>query len=106
MFEKGTLTPDQFVVEKMLQRMSPKEYSSMYDKTMGRFFQAISDFAKFQERSYKVAGTMYLKDMVKRGEISMSTQEMMLKIQSDVGSPSFLRTAKYHQVTNNMAYFF
>jgi len=105
MFEKGTLTPDQFVVEKMLQRMSPKEYSSMYDKTMGRFFQAISDFAKFQERSYKVAGTMYLKDMIKRGEISMSTQEMMLKIQGDVGSPSFLRTAKYHQVTNNILIF-
>jgi hypothetical protein len=105
MFKKGILTPDQFVVEKMLQRMSPKEYATFYDKTMGRFFQAISDFAKFQERSHKVAGTMYLKDMIERGEISMSTQEMMLKIQSDVGSPSFLRTAKYHQVTNNLFIF-
>jgi len=105
MLDTGKITPDQYVVESMLQRMSPKEYESFYDKTMGRFFQHMSDFAKFLERTHKVAGTMYLKDMVERGEISMSTQEMMLKIQADVGSPSFLRTARYHPILNNVFIF-
>lgn len=99
------LTPDQFVTEKMMHRLTPKEYESLYDRTMGRFFQHLSDFAKFLERAPKVAGTAYLKDMIARGELSMSTQEMMLKIQADVGSPAFLRTSRYHQLTNNMLIF-
>jgi len=105
LLDNKTITPDQYVTEKMMQRLTPKEYESLYDRTMGRFFQHISDFAKFLERAPKVAGAAYLRDMIARGEISMSTQEMMLKIQADVGSPAFLRTARYHQLTNNMLIF-
>jgi len=103
--ERGEIPKDTYMLESMLQRMTAKEYESFYDKTMGRFFQHISDFAKFLERTHKVAGTMYLKDMVERGEISMSTQEMMLKVQADVGSPSFLRTARLHPIMNNLFIF-
>ena len=65
-------------------------------------FGYMSDIAKSIERIPKVAGTAYLLDAVKRGEIDMGTGEMMIKIQADIGSPAFLRHGRWNSVINNL----
>ena len=105
MLENGDLPADAAVIERMMQKFTPKQHQTFYDNTFGRMFDHMGNIARILERMHKVAGKMYLDDMIARGEISMSSQEMMLKIQADVGSPSFLRTGKMHPVTNNVFMF-
>lgn len=103
--KEGRIDPDNFVVEAMMQKMSAKQYETYYNKTMGRLLDYVGNIARMLERTHKIAGTQYLKDAIERGDISMSTKEMMLKIQADVGSPNFLRTGRMHPVMNNLLLF-
>lgn len=106
MVKDGTLDPSNYMVEKMMQKMTPKQYETFYGKTMGRFLDHWGNIARLLERMHKVAGYSYYKDAVARGELSISSKEIMLKVQADVGSPSFLRTGKLHPVSNNIFIFF
>lgn len=102
MVQDGDIPADAAIIERMMQKFKPKEYQTVYENTFGRMFDHMGNIARILERMHKVAGKMYLDDMIARNEISMSSAEMMLKIQADVGSPSFLRTGKMHPVTNNV----
>ena len=64
------------------------------------FFGHLGLMARVFERWPKVAGGMYLVDGVKRGELKMDVGEIMIKIQEDVGSPSFLRQGGANNITN------
>ena len=104
--KEGTLDPSNYGVEQLLQRMKPKEYETFYQNTMGRFLDHMGNTARLLERMHKTAGYMYLHDAVARGELSMSSKEIMIRVQNDVGSPSFLRTGKLHPVSNNVFIFY
>jgi len=56
--------------------------------------------ARIAERWPKVSGGMYLVDAVKRGELKMDVGEMMIRVQEDVGSPSFLRQGGANMIVN------
>ena len=105
MVKDGTLSPDNVIVERLMQKLNPKQYESLYNNTIGMMLEAVGNFARVLERMHKVAGKMYLDDAVARGEITMSQQAMLMKIQADVGSPSFLRTARMHPIMNNVFIF-
>lgn len=105
MIENGDIPADAALIERMMQRFTAEQYETVFGKTFGRFFDHLGNIARFLERTHKVAGKMYLDDMVARGDINMSSAEMMLKVQADVGSPSFLRTSKYHPIMNNVFLF-
>ena len=105
MIQNGDIPADAALIEKMMQKYTPIQYEKYYFKTFHRFLDYMGNVARVLERSHKVAGKMYLDDMIARGELSMSSAEMMLKIQADVGSPSFLRTSKYHPIMNNVFLF-
>ena len=105
MLRDGTLDPSNYMVEKMMQKFTPKQYETFYGKTMGRFLDHWGNIARLLERMHKVAGYMYYKDAVARGDLSTSSKQIMLKVQADVGSPSFLRTGSLHPVSNNIFIF-
>ena len=101
-YRKG-MDQDTYMLEKLLGEIKKKEgFDLFYEKTFGDLFKRFQLSARMFERIPKIGGTMYLKDMVKRGEISMSDKEMMIRIQSEVGSPNFLRTGQMHPLLNNM----
>ena len=97
------LDPDTFMIEKLLKKEITKHgtLDKLYNRTFGELFNKLGNFARLFERTPKIAGTMYLKDMIKRGEIKMTDKELMLRIQSEVGSPNFLRQGHLHTITNN-----
>ena len=105
MVKDGTLTADNVIVEKLMQKLDPKKYETFYSNTMGRMLEYVGNIARVLERMHKVAGKMYLDDAVKRGELKMSDMEILQRVQADVGSPSFLRTARMHPIMNNVFLF-
>jgi hypothetical protein len=56
--------------------------------------------ARVAERWPKVSGAMYLRDAIKRGDLKMDVGEMMIKVQEDIGSPSFLRQGGGNMILN------
>jgi hypothetical protein len=54
------------------------------------FFGHLGLMARVVERIPKISGGMYIVDAVKRGELKWDVGEQMIKVQEDVGSPSFL----------------
>ena len=64
------------------------------------FFGHLGAMARVAERWPKISGAMYLVDAVKRGELKMDVGEMMIRVQEDIGSPSFLRQGGANMITN------
>ena len=99
-----SMTPDDYAIEKLIKKHNDAGtfYSVLYNNSFGYLFNALGNMARVAERIPKIAGVMYLRDAVKRGEIEMSVGEQMLRIQKEIGSPSFLRTGRLHAITNNL----
>ncbi len=95
---------DTFMLEKLLDKEVKKHgtLGKLYDRTFGELFNKLGNFARMFERTPKIAGTMFLKDQIARGKIKMTDKDMMLFIQTYVGSPNFLRQGGFHAITNNL----
>jgi len=95
---------DTFMIEKLLDKEVKQNgnLNKLYDKTFGQLFNKLGNFARMFERVPKIAGTMFLKDQIKRGKLKMDDKELMIRVQSEVGSPNFLRQGKMHTITNNL----
>ena len=101
--QRRGLDNDTYMVEKLLGEISKKKgWDLFYKETFGQLFEKVGNTARMFERLPKVAGVMYLKDAVKRGDLKMTDKEMMLRIQSEVGSPNFLRQGSFNHITNNV----
>lgn len=98
------LDPDTYMLERLLSDTSKREggLGGLYDRTFGELFNKLGNFARMFERTPKIAGVLYLRDQIKRGKIKMDDKEMMLRIQSEVGSPNFLRQGRLNSFTNNL----
>ena len=95
--------PDTYALEKLLGDLNKKKgFDKYWSSTFGYLFESLGNFARMFERTPKIAGAMFLKDQVKRGELKMNDKEMMLRVQSEVGSPNFLRQGKLNALTNNL----
>jgi hypothetical protein len=95
---------DTFMIEKLLDKEVKQHgnLNKLYDKTFGQLFNKLGNFARMFERTPKIAGMMFLRDQIKRGKLKMDDKELMIRIQSEVGSPNFLRQGKMHTITNNL----
>jgi len=97
------LDPDTYMLERLLGDMQKKKgFDKFWNDTFGHLFSTLGNFARMFERTPKIAGTMYLRDAIKRGDLKMNDKEMMLRIQSEVGSPNFLRQGRLNAFTNNL----
>ena len=95
--------PDTYAIEKLLGELEKKKgFDKYFDETFGLLFRQLSNTARMFERVPKIAGTMFLRDQIKRGELKMSDKEMMIRVQSEVGSPNFLRQGRLNALTNNL----
>ena len=101
---KRGLDPDTYMLERLLSDTSKREggLGGLYDRTFGELFNKLGNFARMFERTPKIAGVLYLRDQIKRGKIKMDDKEMMLRVQSEVGSPNFLRQGRLNSFTNNL----
>ena len=95
---------DTFMIEKLLDKEVKQHgnLNKLYDKTFGQLFNKLGNFARMFERSPKIAGYLFLKDQIARGKLKMTDKELMIRIQSEIGSPNFLRQGKMHTITNNL----
>ena len=97
------LDADTYMLERLLGDMQKKKgFDKFWNDTFGHLFSTLGNFARMFERTPKIAGTMYLRDAIKRGDLKMNDKEMMLRIQSEVGSPNFLRQGRLNAFTNNL----
>tara|TARA_R110002153_G_scaffold4167_3_gene20003 strand:- start:2251 stop:9147 length:6897 start_codon:yes stop_codon:yes gene_type:complete len=97
------LSPDDIAIEQLLKKhVDAGTFQKMYDYSIGGFFKQLGNMARVTERMPKIAGLQYIKDQIARGEITMDEGQQMLTIQTEVGSPSFLRTGRLHWLTNNL----
>ena len=101
---KRGLDPDTYMLERLLSDTAKREggLGGLYDRTFGELFNKLGNFARMFERTPKIAGVLYLRDQIKRGKIKMDDKEMMLRIQSEVGSPNFLRQGRLNSFSNNL----
>ena len=97
------LSPDDVQIELLLAKhQKDGTFQKLWNNSFGAFFNGLGNIARVFERMPKIAGKRYLEDAIARGDITMSEGQQMLKIQGEVGSPNFLRTAKLHGLTNNL----
>lgn len=98
------LDPDTYMLERLLSDTAKREngLGGLYDRTFGELFSKLGNFARVFERAPKIGGLLFLKDQIKRGKIKMDDKELMLRIQSEVGSPNFLRQGRLNSFTNNL----
>ena len=94
--------PDTYAIEKLLGELEKKQgFDKYWNETFGLLFRHTSNTARMFERVPKIGNTMFLKDQVKRGLLKMDDKEMMMRVQSEAGSPNFLRQGRLHPLTNN-----
>jgi len=95
--------PDTFAIEQLLGELKKKKgFDKYFDETFGLLFRQLTNTARMFERVPKIGGEMFKRDQIKRGELKMSDKEMMIRIQSEVGSPNFLRQGRLNALTNNL----
>lgn len=87
--------------ELILQRNTFTQNAKLIGKLKG-ILNKVGQFANFRERAGKLAPVLYYMDQIKKGKIKMSDNELMLRTQSEFGSPAFLRKGRkspdYEQV--------
>ncbi len=98
------MNQDDYAIERLLRKHNQQGnfVEQVYNKSFGMLFNALGNTARVAERVPKIAGAMYLRDQVAAGNLKMSVGEQMLRVQTEVGSPSFLRTGRVHALTNNI----
>jgi hypothetical protein len=101
---KKGLDADTYMLEKLLAKEVKKEgnLDNLFKRTFKDLFDKLGNFARMFERVPKIGGILFLKDQIKRGKIKMDDKELMLRIQSEVGSPNFLRQGRLNPLTNNL----
>ena len=95
--------PDTFAIETLLGQLEKKQgFDKYWSETFGMLLRHMGNTARMFERVPKIAGYEFMKDQIKRGELKISDKEMMIRVQSEVGSPNFLRQGKLNALTNNL----
>jgi len=103
-----TLDEDSFALKKLVfEKYEQKgKFGELWDGTMGEYLRHSGNVARILERSHKIAGYKVIKDQVKKGELKISEKELMQIIQSQIGSPNFLRQGKMNPVLNQLMLFY
>ena len=99
---------DSFALKRFIdeQYIQKGKFGKLYDGTMGKYLMHSGNVARALERSHKIAGYKVLKDQVAKGELDLTDKEMMYIVQTQIGSPSFLRTGKANPVLNTAFLFY
>ena len=102
------LDEDGFALKRFIdeQYIQKGKFGKLYDATMGKYLMHSGNIARALERSHKIAGYKVLKDQVAKGELDLTDAEMMYIVQTQIGSPSFLRTGKANPVLNTLFLFY
>ena len=78
----------------------------VWDETAGRLLTFHGKIGRVLERSHKIGGYLTIKEQIRKGEIDMTERELMQFIQSNIGSPNFLRYGTHNALWNNLYLFF
>tara|TARA_X000001388_G_scaffold54179_1_gene39755 strand:- start:304 stop:7293 length:6990 start_codon:yes stop_codon:yes gene_type:complete len=103
------LDQESFALKKLIfeQYENVGKFEMLWDNTAGKLLESYANLGRVLERSHKIAGYKVLKDQVNKGELkNMSEKEMMQIVQSEIGSPNFLRQGKMNPLLNNLFLFF
>ena len=82
------------------------KFNQMWDASIGKLLKNYANLGRVLERSHKIAGFEVIKDQIRKGELNMTEKELMQIVQSQIGSPNFLRQGTMNPIYNNIFLFF
>ena len=109
---QGAGKTEQLIEKQLVGKFTPREYQKLYDTTIVKFAQHMQLMARFIERWPKMAGFKQLKEQSARGQLNdpytgkpLTNQQIATIVQSQVGSPSFLRVGTNSALISSIGLF-
>ena len=99
---------DSFALKKLIveQYENKGTFNQMWDASIGKLLVNYANLGRVLERSHKIGGFEVIKDQIRKGELNLSEKELMQIVQSQIGSPNFLRQGSMNPILNNLFLFF
>ena len=99
---------DSFALKKLIveQYENKGKFNQMWDSSIGMLLKKYANLGRVLERSHKIAGYEVIKQQIRKGELNMTEKELMQIVQSQIGSPNFLRQGTMNPILNNLFLFF
>ncbi len=101
---KGMTEQDHMIEILLKKYVDRKQFDTLWEQTFGRLGNHIGNIARIFERWNKIAPADYF--LEHRKELGLTEKEIMLRVQGEVGSPSFLRTGEWHPVLQSMLLYY